>query len=118
MKKILDKYSNYITGALVIIIILLGAMVNNQRKLKDYLYNQKLNEYQRQVDSLNLEIQDTRRLRDSLVTVNDNLVRSNKGLTVLVREKDKEIKTIKGKYDRLTDSELEQKMIEVWNANR
>jgi uncharacterized protein HemX len=105
--------TKYITPILIILCLILGYLVYSEYKKKDnreHELNRTLTKFQ---DSLSR----TAEQRDSLFYVIDSLVTNSQDLTTKLVQKDREIRSIKGKYNHLKQDTLGKLMDErAWKA--
>ena len=108
---------NFITAILIGVILFLIALNNNKFKQqkKDYI---KLNhDLQTRLDSTDRELGRTTYQRDSMAVLVDSLHLYRKMDSANIVKLNIELKSIKGRFNNLTDNELQQKMIEEWQKS-
>jgi len=97
---------HFITAALVLLVILLIGLNWKQFKSKTRGDTLIKNDLQFKLDSIESELQYTREQRDNLFSIIDSLHISRKTDSTLIVKKDKEIKSLKGKYNNIPQDSL------------
>lgn len=108
------NFNPLITGALLILAGVLTAAHFSQDKEREQRLIQNNNDLQQILGRTESELRDAKRSRDSLGRASDSLLLNIIHLTTTIVQKDKELEKVRGSFDKLTDKELEQLMIEEW----
>lgn len=110
--------ASFITWVLVGVVMLFIYLNYKQYKIRERENFLIKNELIQTVDSISTELKYVREQRDSAFVVNDSLVVSGKAISAKLEETTKELKSIDGRFDKLTNRELELKMEEEWRKGR
>lgn len=100
--------------AIIALLIVVHLLDERNDSLREELLSQQNNELQHTLDSTQSELQRSKLVRDSIDILIVSLLRDNKATQLELDKVNKKLKDIPGKFDKLTNKELEAKMIEEW----
>jgi peptidoglycan hydrolase CwlO-like protein len=102
----------------ILIIVLMAIFYSNTNSIYEDKIQELKNQKQQEIEKYESELSELRRHQDSLISIVDSLNISGK--TVLgERDKlNKELKAVKGRYERHTPTELETEMMKRYNETR
>jgi len=112
--------TKYLIAAVILIVCtVLTVDQLRQDKKKDRLYQQKQDDFQHELEQTRSKLRRSEELRDSILRTTDSLLALVDSSTTLLKLKDKEIATIKGRYNHIKADSLSVLMNRrAENANR
>ena len=110
------KHWTYV--AIIVLLIVVHVLDEKGDKLREQLLQRDNDELQHTLDSTQSELQRSLMVRDSLDSCIISLLSARQATQLELDKANKKLREIPGKFDKLTNKELEAKMIDEWKKGR